>query len=777
MKSLLSFTKRLIFLVPLVSYSSTAQVDTATELHVPLTEHQKYLEQTTVNFTDVDLSGDPSIAAALVIDTITADMKETGRFTQLFEKATTPECRALIAEHYGYFMKAIATETPLPFASTKFDSSCEDEQPWDVNNLPKGIHMGHVQNRTYKPPRNETNEGTLYISPDKILLCYGILAHDSAEATIRIIEAVDEPTTIFIVHIDAKYEENYLELEKYASKRDRVIVLDHPHRVRVNWGGFSMVNATLQILNYIDEKDINFTHFVHMASTSYPIVSSRRIRNTLSDYPVDANFMHIILKPARPAESIWNYFVECDDQLHRIHRLPVITKELNNADFYTASQWFIISKDFAHYLASPQEDEGIFLRQYLDYISKAVVADENFFGTVLRNTHFCNKHHNWNFLHLMFDQWENEQDLEKRDQRKCMMPDPNHCGRSPTTLGLDYLDVLELSGDLFARKFVDSYDSRVKDALDEIRKKEETELTTTDFTKNLRSIKEKPEDMRLEGQGTLIVATNTVNTSHPLCLGLGDSYNPVRLVPCFQDWVPPTLANSWETGAVIKDEVKNHTRWSIGPCSSNGNLERLESGEVKVHSGPFMPTGPKCNIKMMDGIRAGRCLDGESLDNQPGGPVHVYPCTKRWNQYLSFGNGMNVPSGSIHTVIPLYTQKRINETGREQEPYMCLGVAHRGNLDEEDWFGEREEFFESYEDLDIELEGIDEQDVEYESLLYWLGQRIMTTRCSNEGAVIKWTLVPFIVEEEHSGEEEKSTTDSSSENNADIVVESDDEEL
>jgi len=251
--------------------------------------------------------------------------------------------------------------------------------------------MGHVQNRTYKPPRNETNEGTLYISPDKIILCYGILAHDSAEATIRIIEAVDEPTTIFIVHIDAKYEENYLELEEYASKRDRVIVLDHPHRVRVNWGGFSMVNATLQILNYIDEKDINFTRFVHMASTSYPIVSSRRIRNTLADYPVDANFMHIILKPARPAESIWNYFVECDDQLHRIHRLPVITKELNNADFYTSSQWFIISKDFAHYLASPQEEEGIFLRQYLDYISKAVVADENFFGTVLRNTHFCNK--------------------------------------------------------------------------------------------------------------------------------------------------------------------------------------------------------------------------------------------------------------------------------------------------------------------------------------------------------------------------------------------------
>jgi len=60
-----------------------------------------------------------------------------------------------------------------------------------------------------------------------------------------------------------------------------------------------------------------------------------------------------------------------------------------------------------------------------------------------------------------------------------------------------------------------------------------------------------------------------------LCLGLGPQFSSVRLVPCFLEDVPPTLATNWETGAVIIEEVQNHTRWSIGPCSSNGNLERL----------------------------------------------------------------------------------------------------------------------------------------------------------------------------------------------------------
>jgi len=193
----------------------------------------------------------------------------------------------------------------------------------------------------------------------------------------------------------------------------------------------------------------------------------------------------------------------------------------------------------------------------------------------------------------MFDQWENEQDLSKRDQRKCMMPDPNHCGRSPTTLGLDYIDVLELSGDFFARKFVDAYDSRVKDAIDASRKIEESELlsVTANVTVNVtvndtvndtvtnssqhRDKEKAEENMMLEGHGTLIVATETINTSLPMCLGLSQNYNRVRLVPCFRDDVPPTLADEWETGAVILEEVQNHTRWSIGPCSSNGNIERL----------------------------------------------------------------------------------------------------------------------------------------------------------------------------------------------------------
>ena len=60
-------------------------------------------------------------------------------------------------------------------------------------------------------------------------------------------------------------------------------------------------------------------------------------------------------------------------------------------------------------------------------------------------------------------------DVEERDERKCLMTERDHCGRSPTNITTDYLPMLELSGDLFARKFDDKVDAKVKDVLDERR--------------------------------------------------------------------------------------------------------------------------------------------------------------------------------------------------------------------------------------------------------------------------------------------------------------------
>ena len=256
--------------------------------------------------------------------------------------------------------------------------------------------------------------------------------------------------------------------------------------------------------------------------------------------------------------------------------------------------------------------------------------------------------------------------------------------------------------------------------------------------------------MSFEGHGVLIVAKETVGDDVPLCLGIGESGNQPRLVPCFYDWVRETLADTWETGGVIVDEVLPNNRWDVGPCTSDGNLERRQTGGIKVMPGNYSATGPRCMLKQMDGLRAGRCFDSDSEGTQPGGPTQVFPCIHRWYQFLSFGDGTFTPEGSMFTTVPSHIVRQIKNLGHEQHRHMCLGVLGRGDHDEVDWEedGDDNTFVGKIEEGDTTMDGQDEEedddDDELEDLAEWVNEEIVTTQCSNMGAIIQWLFIPFI---------------------------------
>lgn len=717
----------------------------------------------------VDLGQDDAESAAW--DAVHTIVQQSGlyeRVTSMYTKAAhTKTCRAKIAEHLGYFLAAMGQEELLPFSNVKFNNTCP-EPAYDWSNLPAGMHIGMVQNRTHQPDRNDNANQHLYIAnANDLRLLYAILTHDDAAGTIRFIEAVYEEGHVFVVHVDAKESctATYETLVQYAATRSYVYILPDPLRQRVNWGGFNMVNATLQIFRFalgltpqFQKTPLTFHKIIHAASSTYPLASSSEIRHKIASFPLNANLFHVIMKPARPAQHGWFYFVECDDALHRIGLLPSLRNETSNIELFTSSQWFIASREFATYLADPEP--GSFVYEYLDYIQHVVVADETFFGTVLRNTHFCTTHHNRNFLHLHFDRWESELPSHERDERKCMMKDPNHCGRSPTTIATDYADILELSDDLFARKFVDAHDAQVKDIIDTWRVKREADMQAYLQDPDSHS-PPRSQGVAFENQGVLIVAKETVNDTMPLCLGLGNTGNHLRLVPCFQDWVPSNLSPHWETGAVIDEETMLHNRWEVGPCTTDGTLERSTvSGQMHVTPGNYSTTGPRCMLKQLDGVRAGRCFDGDTGYDQPGGETLIFPCVHRWGQFLSFGDGRLAPHGSMFFSIPNHIVRMIARLGHEQHPNMCLGVAGRSGNDEERW----DNYQEQEEEAAAAASGVvtdkvkkkvkdypnSTQSAIYNAsapLSHWQGEQIVSTRCTNNGAIVEWVFVPYIVEE------------------------------
>ena len=354
---------------------------------------------------DVDLS---TLNAHDAAEYVTSKIKKSlqQRMATMFHRtAKSTGCRALVGQHFNYYLNG-------PPPSYHIPNECPEEV-LDWSNLPRNTSLAKLQFRQYQPLKNES----IYIDADNITFCFGILTHTAPSSTIRLIEILYEPGHVFVIHVDAKEssDSTYTTLSNYASTRDYIHLVPHPYRVRVNWGGFSMVNATMQLLRYsfgllpLDHPlELKFHKFIHLASTSYPIASNTRIRETIASYPLDANLFNVIMKPTRPSLGAWHYFLECDDAIQRIHRLRPLTStgyHTTGVELHTSSQWFTLSREFAHYLALAEP--GSLVHQMLLYSQHVVVADETFFGTVLRNSKFCTKHHNTNFLHLEFDRYEN----------------------------------------------------------------------------------------------------------------------------------------------------------------------------------------------------------------------------------------------------------------------------------------------------------------------------------------------------------------------------------
>jgi hypothetical protein len=184
------------------------------------------------------------------------------------------------------------------------------------------------------------------------------------------------------------------------------------------------------------------------------------------------------------------------------------------------------------------------------------------------------------------------------------------------------------------------------------------------------------------------------------------------------------------------------------PFQSIALLFGRPTGGIKVTPGNYSATGPRCMLKQMDGLRAGRCFDSDSEGTQPGGETQVFPCIHRWYQFLSFGDGTFTPEGSMFTTVPSHIVRQIKNLGHEQHKYMCLGVLGRGEHDEVDWEEDDADntIVSNIEEGDTTMDGDEEEDDddELEDLAEWVNEEVVTTQCSNTGAIIEWLFIPFI---------------------------------
>lgn len=106
---------------------------------------------------------------------------------------------------------------------------------------------------------------------------YMILAHNHPSQLRRLIERLMDDKAYFYVHIDLKAE--IVQFEKELKGIENIYLLNED-RIKVTWGSFSMVEATLLLIKKI-LKDEASGYCVLMSGMDYPIKTKKYIRDFL----------------------------------------------------------------------------------------------------------------------------------------------------------------------------------------------------------------------------------------------------------------------------------------------------------------------------------------------------------------------------------------------------------------------------------------------------------------------------------------------------------------
>jgi len=277
---------------------------------------------------------------------------------------------------------------------------------------------------------------------------YLVLAHKNPVQLYRLIKALNIDENYFLVHVDAKTAiRPFIKLFENCPPAK---IFFCPHRFNISWGCFSMVEATLSLIQYYDKLGIEADYVHLMSGQDYPIQSAENIQRFFLENK-GKSFLDYFTLPTE-------YWPE--KGMNRINYLWGLNTDLafyyNNLDYkdliqpktslpegitpFGGSQWWSLHTDCIRYIAEECTESNILYNFY----RHTLISDEMFFHTFIMNSPLRDTIVNNN---LRYTQWQ-----------------PNNM--HPDTITMSHWEDLITSNKLFARKFDLVPENEVMDKLD-----------------------------------------------------------------------------------------------------------------------------------------------------------------------------------------------------------------------------------------------------------------------------------------------------------------------
>lgn len=220
------------------------------------------------------------------------------------------------------------------------------------------------------------------------MICYVIQAHHQPAHFHRLVRALTAHSAV-VAHIDARVDER-----PFHSDDPRLSFVSD--RVRVTWGGFSQVEATLALLRSARSLHPDATHIWFISGDSYPTRDPRALHEMLADNP-DRQLINIRPMPApemgKPITRLSRLWIPHDPRtnplalgfkaIQRIVPQPY-RRSLEGLRPYAGSNWFALSAAAVDWILARSQE----LPRFRRLCRHTICSDEHYLQTLFGDSPF-----------------------------------------------------------------------------------------------------------------------------------------------------------------------------------------------------------------------------------------------------------------------------------------------------------------------------------------------------------------------------------------------------
>lgn len=225
-----------------------------------------------------------------------------------------------------------------------------------------------------------------------IKIAYLIQVHKNPGQLQRLVTALQDEHTYFIIHVDLNTDINpFLEIK--TDFKNNLFFTEN--RKKVNWGGFSQVEATIELIESLFNLKISFHFAQFISGQDFPIIAPKQINSFLAGH-IENNFINHTALPF----SSWGlnggmdrviYFwpvdklgVKFSRVWYRIQKKLGFMRKTNQSGLFGGSSWWTLNKDCLAYILKAAGSESA----YFNSFRNTFCADEIYFQTLLLNSPF-----------------------------------------------------------------------------------------------------------------------------------------------------------------------------------------------------------------------------------------------------------------------------------------------------------------------------------------------------------------------------------------------------